>query len=687
MALVDDRVLDVRPEAIPAELRDRAQWVVWKIEAREDAGGAVKLTKVPCDPRTGAAASVLDRSQWSLLPEALRTLREGGFDGIGFVFTDSDPFTGIDLDKCRDARSGVIEPWARAIIEELNSYTEISPSGTGVHVIVRASLPPGRRRKGRIEMYDTARFFCVTGEHLRGTSESVEDRQAALNTLHATTFAPVEPESKAAKSDLATTQPATLDDATLLDRARRVANGALFAQLYDRGQWQGSYDSQSEADLALCSSLAFWTNRDTARMDRLFRGSALSRPKWDERHGEQTYGAITIARALEGTRGGYDPEFRAPTATQQGGATRQPGSTEAPPEPPADDFIKASRTYRELMSDQTPEPPSLLGNGMLRPRQIGQIHGPDGSRKSWESAHLLIDMAVGRPHWGLETKPGGARCGFVSLEDEIWVIRERLAAIALTTDADESLLEAHLRVVYPPVFDRALDITNPRDREQVKQWVRNECLQLVVIDHLSRAHSLPDERDLRPVSSAAIEIARECECAVILVHHDRKSMPGRNRGDDSGASRGDSRFSADCRLKIAMMEKGDRIRLLVEKSTRRRKPDPIWLKQHPEGGMLELAEAPAERAELIAEAAARRRQMDQLIQAAGPEGISPGALAQALSVTEKTIKSYARKNRMIQVTGKAQATRYSFPATFQVVDPVRKEPDASGHPSGPEVTT
>ena len=81
-------------------------------------------------------------------------------DGIGLQL--GPPCVGIDLDKCRNAESGVIELWAKEIIEKLNSYTEISPSGTGIHIWVKGAIPKTGRRKGRIEIYDSGRdYFTV----------------------------------------------------------------------------------------------------------------------------------------------------------------------------------------------------------------------------------------------------------------------------------------------------------------------------------------------------------------------------------------------------------------------------------------------------------------------------------------------------------------------------------------------
>ena len=143
--------------AIPKELRTRRQWVTWRLEKRRG-----KLTKVPYDPKTDRGASTADPATWASFEEAQKAFRGGGYDGLGFVFTESDPFTGIDLDGCI-SDDGSVKEWALEIVRRLDSFTELSPSGRGLHIFVRAVLPAGGRRKGQIEMYDCGRYFTVTG--------------------------------------------------------------------------------------------------------------------------------------------------------------------------------------------------------------------------------------------------------------------------------------------------------------------------------------------------------------------------------------------------------------------------------------------------------------------------------------------------------------------------------------------
>ncbi len=149
----------------PAALIQRPQWLCWKLLPPTEPGK--KPRKVPVNPMGCEPASTTDPSTWSSFETAAKCfLAHPQIAGLGFVFTENDPFVGVDLDKCCDPSTGEIEPWAEEIIDELSSYTEFSPSGTGVHIIVRGDLPPQGRRKGNIEMYDSGRYFTVTGARL-----------------------------------------------------------------------------------------------------------------------------------------------------------------------------------------------------------------------------------------------------------------------------------------------------------------------------------------------------------------------------------------------------------------------------------------------------------------------------------------------------------------------------------------
>ena len=270
-------------EKIPVELKQLPQWVLYKTVRR---GG--KETKLPYNVYTGKLASTTDSETWGIYEDAVKAV-QNGFPGVGFVFSNADPFAGIDLDHC--VADDVIEPWAQTIVDRLDSYSELSPSNTGIHVFLKARLPEkSRNRKGNIEMYSKARYFTITGQHLQGTPRSINDRQRELMALYAEIFPDKELHSK--REECAGFDP---DDATLLEQARRAGNGEKFKRLFDQGE-TSDYQSPSEADQALCNLLAFWCGPDHARIDRLFRQSALCRGKWTNR---ADYRQRTIETALE----------------------------------------------------------------------------------------------------------------------------------------------------------------------------------------------------------------------------------------------------------------------------------------------------------------------------------------------------------------------------------------------------
>jgi primase-polymerase (primpol)-like protein len=145
---------------IPEELRRRPQWIVWKLEERDG-----EPTKIPYIAGGVGRAKSTDMLTWRSFEEAVQALESGRYDGVGFVFCSGDPFAGVDLDKCRNPETGELEEWADEIVEAFGGYAEASPSGTGVHIIVRGKAP--NKKRGRVEAYSSERYFTMTGRVLR----------------------------------------------------------------------------------------------------------------------------------------------------------------------------------------------------------------------------------------------------------------------------------------------------------------------------------------------------------------------------------------------------------------------------------------------------------------------------------------------------------------------------------------
>jgi putative DNA primase/helicase len=279
--------LPVQPENIPDELKALPQWVTWRYVWLED---RQKWDKPPRNARTGRAASSTNRKTWSPYADALHAYKDGDLDGIGLAVTEENTLVGIDLDHGRNPDTGEIAPWAWAIARRLNSYTEISPSGTGLRIWLKATRNPKGRRKGHIEVYSWGRYLTVTGWHIGWSPATIEPRQAELEAFEAELA--VTPQTPRPTSPPTNGHGPHLSDDDLIEKALAARNRGKFARL-----WSGDtsdYDGDdSRADLALCSALTFWT-QDEAQIDRIFRRSGLYREKWER----ADYREATIAKAM-----------------------------------------------------------------------------------------------------------------------------------------------------------------------------------------------------------------------------------------------------------------------------------------------------------------------------------------------------------------------------------------------------
>ena len=331
-------------ENLPADLRENGRFCLWKYEERDG-----RQAKVPYNPITGERVRANDPNTFSDFATAERVLehRPERFQGLGIgLFGD---MVGVDIDHCMD-EAGTLSPLARDVVELLDSYTERSPSGTGLHILCRApgfAFDPARyytKNSGLgLEVYvagQTSRYLTVTGDvvhdtpirtcpealqvlldrYMRRSGKAEGSGEILVNYKELARAAGVDVHTGNTWSDTpvdntaGTTQEreeaALLDDAEVLDRMLRSAKGANIAQLW-AGEWEElGFSSQSEADLALCNHLAFFTNRDAAQMDRLFRQSGLMRDKWDRPQSGSTYGGQTLQRALRDCKTTWNPQFR-----------------------------------------------------------------------------------------------------------------------------------------------------------------------------------------------------------------------------------------------------------------------------------------------------------------------------------------------------------------------------------------
>ena len=324
----------VNPDSIPSALKALNQWVCWKYEDRNG-----KRTKPPINPHSVVQGALVhaktdDPTTWTSFAIAYNAYQYADkamkLEGIGVCLAAGDNLTGIDLDHVINPDTGGLKPEADEILEHFKgTYAEVSPSGEGLRIFCYGK--PGRSGKNvgtpkwlEVYAHPSSRYLTVTGNHWPGSASEVTDQQAALDWLHQRFMsASTEGEEATHKAATALVQrghvqvppapveaalpPATaLTDDELLAKARAASNGAEFSRLFDQCDLSAHKGDHSSADLALCNHLAFWT-RDADQMDRLFRRSALMRPKWGEVHHSdgRTYGQGTIAKAIRDCRTVY----------------------------------------------------------------------------------------------------------------------------------------------------------------------------------------------------------------------------------------------------------------------------------------------------------------------------------------------------------------------------------------------
>ncbi len=305
-------------DAIPAYVRRFPHWVVWRNEWAEERGA---WTKVPYDAKTLRRAASDNLETWTDFDDARETYLEPSneLSGIGFVFNPANDLFGVDFDRCLDA-SGLTKPF-EGWIEKFNSYTEVSVSGTGLHIIARGVVGSGHRSAGKdLEIYDRLRYFCFSG-HEWGTPRKLGWRQLVVESFVKEFF----PQSTTPRES----RPTPLDVGKNADELLRLAfaakNGDSIFRLFqgDVSEYGGD---DSSADLALCSKLAFWSGGSPTLLDEMFRGSRLYREKWNKRHSAdgRTYGQMTVDKALIGCSEFYSGRGRQ-TVSENGEVKSPPG--------------------------------------------------------------------------------------------------------------------------------------------------------------------------------------------------------------------------------------------------------------------------------------------------------------------------------------------------------------------------
>lgn len=283
---------------IPKELKKLKQWCVYSIvPAKKD--GQHK-GKIPINPVTSKGASSTDPNTWVDFKTAVKFA--DNYDGLGFFFNDD--YIGIDIDdiaeeieafKQNPANTSNLINWLNSLIN--HSYLEVSQSGKGIHAIVKGKYDLNNNRRNNFEIYNHGRFFALTGDILNNQKNIKTVSKKKFKELYTSTVGKKKNNTPVDTKD-SIPYGNNLSTDEIITKMFASDSGVKIKHLMD-GEYD--YNSQSEADIALCNYLAFWTNKDAAKMDTIFRQSKLMRDKWDKKDGATTYGQRTINKAIADT--------------------------------------------------------------------------------------------------------------------------------------------------------------------------------------------------------------------------------------------------------------------------------------------------------------------------------------------------------------------------------------------------
>ena len=260
-------------ENIPTIIKQHQNWVVWGVPGAPP--------KAPYNPATllfggmkFAKAGV--KETWSDYRIAKECVRLGLAYGIGYQF-DGKGIYGIDLDNVRD-ENGTLTKEALEIVGKLNSYTEISPSGTGLHILViapDAKITRHRKKDYFLEIYGKDRYFTITGD-IYGNNKEIETRTAELQQIHDKYLLPEQ--SRITENVIPQNITSSVEDNRFLDIG--LKRDKVFNAL-----WLGErrHGNESADDIALMNKLAYWCNADVNAMIRAFLSSPYHAQK-DEAH-------------------------------------------------------------------------------------------------------------------------------------------------------------------------------------------------------------------------------------------------------------------------------------------------------------------------------------------------------------------------------------------------------------------
>jgi hypothetical protein len=501
---------------IPEPLTSIPQWGMWRYVS---VPGRPKPTK-PFYSVHGYKVDLTNPTNWTDFETVKDAyINKKSFDGIGFVMTENLGIVGVDIDHkacpafVKSHGIHIIDPEAQQIIKELDSYSEYSPSGKGFRIFTKGTIPVDGTKEEDYEIYKNGRYLTLTGDHLPGTPTQIMERQPQIDRVFNRIFGAQKETPKVEKS----TPRANVDVSPVLQKMFSSKHGDKIKALFD-GKSE-DHASASEADLALCGHLAYWSDNDAVIMDAAFRQSALMRPKWDEKHYSTglTYGQNTIATAIEG-----NPKEQNTDTTEN---TENTGGCE--------DAI-VNRIKRAMLSGGAALRAEIDRIGIaedtiegILPESAGffAMYSGPGQGKSFTILDWLLSISTGTPYHGREVKKKVVV--YVAAEGQAGVLKRIMAWLnyhGLTLDA---LADFHLLPI-PIIID------DDKTLQAAITAIRALNIKpgIIVLDTLARSMQGDENstRDMGKVVSAAGMLREETGAQVGLIHHSGKDDERGPRG-------------------------------------------------------------------------------------------------------------------------------------------------------------
>lgn len=482
---------------IPAQMAALPQWVCW--------GAPNKARKCPYNPRTDYPAKAGHPDTWADLYTAVQAVQGWRYEGVGFEFNGGG-IVGIDIDHC--IKNGKLDAWAADWVEKLDSYTEVSPSGEGLHIFCTAQLPGPAIKRPECEMYDRDRYFTVTGRSW-GPVCPLREAQEAVNELYR------ELQARATKEDRPTQQPVppalTLPDKNYLQIG--LEKDTQLAVL-----WRGDRPNGNESadDMALLNKLAYWCSCDPAAMQAAFLTSGHYHSK-DEAHKKKVQRKDYLPRSIERavkdctrTAAQNDAAYQNARAREAFGRTEYTGQSGTVQQRPQLSTISA----RELQDKDIP-PANFVVVDLL-PQGLSLLASPPKYGKSWFVLDLCLSVAAGERFLNHQTVKRG--CLYLALEDSERRLKDRMNKVLCGRRA-------------PMGFDyatSALDIEGGL-LEQLEAYLeQHKDTGLIVIDTLQKVRSSTGGKenaysaDYRESGRLKTFADRYGVC-LLVVHHLRKA--------------------------------------------------------------------------------------------------------------------------------------------------------------------